>query len=149
MKASVSSQAPYPGYGYQTWVSTQEDRFSLRGNSGQSVSVHPATRTVVVHTGVYRMGSFAIAGAIGLLLLAFDGFQHFALVAVLTISVRALVMSIAGPDGGYQRYLAPVYPVLLVAGAYGLAALARRTANIGRAVGRRSDPRTHHKFVKP
>ena len=61
VKAATSSQAPYPGYGYQTWVSMQEDRFSLRGNSGQSVSVHPATRTVVVHTGVYRMGSNAIA----------------------------------------------------------------------------------------
>jgi CubicO group peptidase (beta-lactamase class C family) len=61
VKAATSSQAPYPGYGYQTWVSMQEDRFYLRGRRGQSVSVHPATRTVVVHTGVYRMGSNAVA----------------------------------------------------------------------------------------
>jgi CubicO group peptidase (beta-lactamase class C family) len=61
VKAATSSQAPYPGYGYQTWVSMKEDRFSLRGVRGQAVWVHPATRTVVVHTGVYRIGGAAAA----------------------------------------------------------------------------------------
>jgi CubicO group peptidase (beta-lactamase class C family) len=56
VKAATSSQAPYPGYGYQTWVAMTEDRFHLRGLRGQAVWVHPATRTVVVHTAVYRIG---------------------------------------------------------------------------------------------
>lgn len=62
---------------------------------------------------------FAILGGIGLLACLLGGFQHFAVVAVLTLAVRALVMSIAGPDGGYQRYLAPAYPALLAVGAAG------------------------------
>ncbi len=61
VKAATSSQAPYPGYGYQTWVSMKEDRFHLRGLRGQAVWVHPATRTVVVHTSVYRIGGSAAA----------------------------------------------------------------------------------------
>ena len=61
MKAATSPQAPYPGYGYQTWVSMKEDRFHLRGLRVQAVCVHAATRTVVVHTGVYRMGGNAAA----------------------------------------------------------------------------------------
>jgi CubicO group peptidase (beta-lactamase class C family) len=59
VKAATSSQAPYPGYGYQTWVSSLGDRFHLRGLRGQAVWVHPATRTVVVHTSVYRIGASA------------------------------------------------------------------------------------------
>jgi CubicO group peptidase (beta-lactamase class C family) len=61
VKAATSSQAPYPGYGYQTWVSMKDDRFHLRGLRGQAVWVHPATRTVVVHTGVYRIGGTTAA----------------------------------------------------------------------------------------
>lgn len=59
VKAATSSQAPFPGYGYQTWVSPLGDRFQLRGLRGQAVWVHPATRTVVVHTSVYRIGGSA------------------------------------------------------------------------------------------
>lgn len=55
VKAATSSQAPNPSYGYQTWVSSQGDRFHLRGRRGQAVWVHPATRTVVVHTSVYEI----------------------------------------------------------------------------------------------
>ena len=65
VKASTSSQGPYPGYGYQTWVSMTEDRFHLRGLRGQAVWVHPTTRTVVVHTAVYRMGGQAAAAIQG------------------------------------------------------------------------------------
>ena len=54
VKAATSSQAPNPRYGYQTWVPSQGDRFQLRGRRGQAVWVHPATRTVVVHTAVYE-----------------------------------------------------------------------------------------------
>lgn len=61
VKAATTPQAPYPGYGYQTWVSMKEDRFHLRGLRGQAVWVHPATRTVVVHTGVYPFGGNAAA----------------------------------------------------------------------------------------
>lgn len=53
VKAATTSQAPNPSYGYQTWVSSKGDRFQLRGRRGQAVWVHPATRTVVVHTAVY------------------------------------------------------------------------------------------------
>lgn len=56
VKAATSSQAPNPTYGYQTWVSSAGDRFHLRGLRGQAVWVHPATRTVVVHTSVYQIG---------------------------------------------------------------------------------------------
>ena len=56
VKAATSPQAPFPGYGYQTWVPSQGDRFLLRGLRGQAVWVHPATRTVVVHTSVYGIG---------------------------------------------------------------------------------------------
>ena len=63
VKAATSPQAPYPGYGYQTWVSMKQDRFHLRGLRGQAVWVHPATRTVVVHTGVYRIGGNTAAVA--------------------------------------------------------------------------------------
>jgi CubicO group peptidase (beta-lactamase class C family) len=65
VKAATSPQAPYTGYGYQTWVSPLRDRFHLRGLRGQSVWVHPGTRTVVVHTGVYRIGGSAAAAAQG------------------------------------------------------------------------------------
>ena len=61
VKAATSPQGPSRGYGYQTWVSMKEDRFHLRGLRGQAVWVHPATRTVVVHTGVYRIGGSAAA----------------------------------------------------------------------------------------
>jgi CubicO group peptidase (beta-lactamase class C family) len=47
------NRAPMTGYGYQTWVSPQEDRFQLRGLRGQAIDIHPASKTVVVHTGVY------------------------------------------------------------------------------------------------
>lgn len=56
VKAATSPQAPNPTYGYQTWVSSKGDRFHLRGRRGQAVWVHPATRTVVVHTSVYQGG---------------------------------------------------------------------------------------------
>lgn len=59
VKAATSSQAPNPSYGYQTWVSSQGDRFHLRGRLGQAVWVHPATRTVVVHTSVYGISGGA------------------------------------------------------------------------------------------
>jgi CubicO group peptidase (beta-lactamase class C family) len=65
VKAATSSQAPYPGYGYQTWVSLLGDRFHLRGLRGQAVWVHPANRTVVVHTSVYRIGGSAAAATQG------------------------------------------------------------------------------------
>jgi CubicO group peptidase (beta-lactamase class C family) len=61
VKAATSPQAPYQGYGYQTWVSPRQDRFHLRGLRGQAVWVHPATRTVIVHTGVYRIGGSSAA----------------------------------------------------------------------------------------
>jgi CubicO group peptidase (beta-lactamase class C family) len=61
VKAATRPQAPFPGYGYQTWVSVSDDRFHLRGLRGQAVWVHPATRTVVVHTSVYRIGGSAAA----------------------------------------------------------------------------------------
>ena len=63
VKAATSAQVP--GYGYQTWVHYQGDRFHLRGLRGQAVWVHPATRTVVVHTSVYRMGGSAAAALQG------------------------------------------------------------------------------------
>ena len=57
VRAATSPQAPWPGYGYQTWVSALKgDRFRLRGLRGQAVDVHPASRTIAVHTGVYRIG---------------------------------------------------------------------------------------------
>jgi CubicO group peptidase (beta-lactamase class C family) len=65
VKAATSPQAPYTGYGYQTWVSPLRDRFQLRGLRGQAVWVHPGTRTVVVHTGVYRIGGSAAAATQG------------------------------------------------------------------------------------
>jgi len=43
-------------YGYQTWTAQDENRFALRGLRGQAIDVHPASRTVVVHTAVYPMG---------------------------------------------------------------------------------------------
>jgi CubicO group peptidase (beta-lactamase class C family) len=61
VKAATRPQAPFPGYGYQTWVSVNDDRFYLRGLRGQAVWVHPVTRTVVVHTSVYRIGSAAVS----------------------------------------------------------------------------------------
>jgi CubicO group peptidase (beta-lactamase class C family) len=61
VKAATRPQAPFPGYGYQTWVSVNDDRFHLRGLRGQAVWVHPATRTVVVHTSVHRIGGSAAA----------------------------------------------------------------------------------------
>lgn len=57
VKAASSQQGPNPGYGYQTWVSTRPGRFYLRGLRGQAVDIHPASRTVVVHTAVYRIPS--------------------------------------------------------------------------------------------
>jgi CubicO group peptidase (beta-lactamase class C family) len=65
VKAATSAQGPSPGYGYQTWVHMQGDRFHLRGLRGQAVWVHPATRTVVVHTAVYRIGWQAAVTAQG------------------------------------------------------------------------------------
>jgi CubicO group peptidase (beta-lactamase class C family) len=65
VKAATSSQAPFSGYGYQTWVSPLGDSFHLRGRRGQAVWVHPATRTVVVHTSVYRIGGSAAAATQG------------------------------------------------------------------------------------
>jgi CubicO group peptidase (beta-lactamase class C family) len=57
VREATSNKAPMTGYGYQTWVSPQGDRFTLRGLRGQAVDVHPASRTVVVHTAVYTVGS--------------------------------------------------------------------------------------------
>lgn len=57
VKEATGNRAPMTGYGYQTWVSPREDRFTLRGLRGQAVDVHPASRTVVVHTAVYGVGS--------------------------------------------------------------------------------------------
>jgi CubicO group peptidase (beta-lactamase class C family) len=65
VKASTSPQGPTTGYGYQTWVSYMGDRFHLRGLRGQAVWVHPTTRTVVVHTSVYRIGGSAAASIQG------------------------------------------------------------------------------------
>jgi CubicO group peptidase (beta-lactamase class C family) len=53
LREATTPRALNPGYGYQTWVSPKKDRFSMRGLRGQAVDVHPASRTVVVHTGVY------------------------------------------------------------------------------------------------
>ena len=57
VKEATGNRAPMTGYGYQTWVSPREDRFTLRGLRGQAVDVHPASKTVVVHTAVYGVGS--------------------------------------------------------------------------------------------
>lgn len=57
IREATRSQARTPGYGYQTWVSLNEDRFALRGLRGQGIDVHPASRVVVVHTAVYGVGS--------------------------------------------------------------------------------------------
>ena len=57
IKEATGNRAPMTGYGYQTWVSPQADRFTLRGLRGQAVDVHPASKTVVVHTAVYGVGS--------------------------------------------------------------------------------------------
>jgi CubicO group peptidase (beta-lactamase class C family) len=57
LKEATGNRAPMTGYGYQTWVSPREDRFTLRGLRGQAVDVHPASKTVVVHTSVYGVGS--------------------------------------------------------------------------------------------
>jgi CubicO group peptidase (beta-lactamase class C family) len=57
LKEATGNRAPMTGYGYQTWVSPQEDRFTLRGLRGQAIDVHPASKTVVVHTAVYGVGS--------------------------------------------------------------------------------------------
>ena len=57
VKAASSPQGTNPRYGYQTWVSDRAGRFYLRGLRGQAVDVHPASRTVVVHTAVYKIPS--------------------------------------------------------------------------------------------
>ena len=57
LREATSQRAPMTGYGYQTWVAPTGDRFTLRGLRGQSIDVHPASRTVVVHTAVYGAAS--------------------------------------------------------------------------------------------
>lgn len=57
VRTASSAQAPDPRYGYQTWVSQRPGRFYLRGLRGQAVDIHPESRTVVVHTAVYRIPS--------------------------------------------------------------------------------------------
>jgi CubicO group peptidase (beta-lactamase class C family) len=56
VKDSTGPRSPSPSYGYQFWVSPRQDRFALRGLRGQAIDVDPASRTVVVHTGVYGFG---------------------------------------------------------------------------------------------
>jgi CubicO group peptidase (beta-lactamase class C family) len=55
VKAASSPQGIVSHYGYQTWVSKRPGVFYLRGLRGQAVDVHPASRTVVVHTAVYPL----------------------------------------------------------------------------------------------
>ena len=69
----------------------------------------------------------AIAGLAGLVALAARRrTRDAALLLALALVVRSLVMSVAGPDGGYQRYLAPFYALLLVAAAAGPAIISQR-----------------------
>jgi CubicO group peptidase (beta-lactamase class C family) len=53
LREMTKAQGVAGHYGYQTWVTPDGDRFKLRGLRGQAVDVHPASRTVVVHTAVY------------------------------------------------------------------------------------------------
>ena len=52
LRAATAPGSPVPGYGYQIWL-RGKDRFALLGLRGQAVYVHPATKTVVVHTAVH------------------------------------------------------------------------------------------------
>jgi CubicO group peptidase (beta-lactamase class C family) len=55
LRAAVTPSPVNPGYGYQFWLSPAKDqRFGLIGIRGQAIHVHPETRTVVVHTAVYK-----------------------------------------------------------------------------------------------
>jgi CubicO group peptidase (beta-lactamase class C family) len=52
LRAATAPGYPAPGYGYQVWLPAK-DRFALLGLRGQAVYIHPATKTVVVHTAVH------------------------------------------------------------------------------------------------
>jgi CubicO group peptidase (beta-lactamase class C family) len=52
----------YNGYGYQTWLIDGKDRFAALGLHNQAIFVDPATRLVVVHTGVARAGDTEARG---------------------------------------------------------------------------------------
>jgi len=56
LREATAPSALNRAYGYQTWTAQEENRFALRGLRGQAIDVHPASRTVVVHTAVYPMG---------------------------------------------------------------------------------------------
>lgn len=56
IREATAPSALNRAYGYQTWTAQEENRFALRGLRGQAIDVHPASRTVVVHTAVYPMG---------------------------------------------------------------------------------------------
>ena len=67
VRAATSSQAPYPGYGYQTWVSSLGDRFHLRGLRGQAVvgaSRYPHGRSSHLGLPHRRVGGRRYAGAL-------------------------------------------------------------------------------------
>jgi CubicO group peptidase (beta-lactamase class C family) len=53
LREATAPSALNKAYGYQTWTAQEENRFALRGVRGQAIDVHPASRTVVVHTAVY------------------------------------------------------------------------------------------------
>ncbi len=52
----------FNGYGYQTWVIDDQDRFAALGLHGQAIFVDPKTRLVVVHTAVHRPADLAARG---------------------------------------------------------------------------------------
>jgi CubicO group peptidase (beta-lactamase class C family) len=57
----------YFGYGYQTWVFPGERRmFALLGLHGQIIAVDPASRLVMVHTGVFKEATDSIEEALAL-----------------------------------------------------------------------------------
>jgi CubicO group peptidase (beta-lactamase class C family) len=58
LKVATAPSKLNPSYGYQTWTSPRADRFALRGLRGQAIDVHPASRTVVVHTAVNGAGPY-------------------------------------------------------------------------------------------
>ena len=51
------------GYGYQTWVIDERDRFAALGLHGQAIFVDPHTKLVVVHTAVHRTADSRSRGA--------------------------------------------------------------------------------------
>jgi len=67
VRAATSPDAPHlkygvaagtAGYGYQVWLIDREKRrLALLGARGQAIFIDPATKLVIVHTGVYPIGA--------------------------------------------------------------------------------------------